>query len=123
MIAMQHRLTIDQFIIVRRMLRRRWRHHEIARALNLSMWTIARIADDRQMRRDPVPEEELPEDDAPADYVANDLRRCGGCGALVYVWPCIACQMATKTGSLRMPEPEEGDDDDWDIDLEIGDVA
>jgi hypothetical protein len=54
---------------------------------------------------------ELPEDDAPPDYEAAKLGRCPGCGGMVYVWPCIACQMATMERVLPAQEvkdePEE----------------
>jgi hypothetical protein len=32
-------------------------------------------------------------------------QRCRGCGALVYVWPCLACQMCT---AVAEPEPVAG---------------
>jgi hypothetical protein len=75
------------------------RHTEIARDLNLSPWTIAKIADDwrRMIQLDPIPEDELPMDDGPADYDPKNLRRCPGCGAMVYMWPCVACRIIAET--------------------------
>ena len=45
----------------------------------------------------------------PADYDAKNLRRCGGCGAMVYAWPCVACLVAVKE---RVPEARPVEDDD-----------
>lgn len=33
----------------------------------------------------------LPGDDSPPGYDPAQVRRCRGCGALVYLWPCLAC--------------------------------
>jgi hypothetical protein len=119
------RVTILEFEAVWRMLEAGARHVEIARELDLSVSTIARIADDRRQGRYPLmseegvfgeawqpSEEELPEDDAPPDYVASNLRRCPGCGAMVYVWPCLACRLATTERLAIAPEEEEEDDDE-----------
>jgi hypothetical protein len=106
---MDHRLTHPEVLTVRTLLARGWRHTEIARELNLSVWTIARIHDDWRHQLDPLTEDELPVDDAPPDYQAENLRRCDGCGAMVYVWPCIACRMATQT--LRVPPAPEVNDE------------
>ena len=38
---------------------------------------------------------DLPEDDAPPDYVATNLRRCPGCGGMVYQWPCLRAACGT----------------------------
>jgi hypothetical protein len=38
-------------------------------------------------------EDELPEDDQPPEYLAANLRRCPGCGGMVYQWPCLACRI------------------------------
>src|SRR6266850_5231562 len=105
---MCNKLTISEFLAVRRALRAGMRHSEIARELNLSVWTIARIDDEERYQFDPVSEDELPVDDAPPDYLAQNLRRCPGCGAMVYVWPCRACQMAVMA---RVPPAAEEDDE------------
>jgi hypothetical protein len=106
---MSHRLTVPEFLAVRRALRAGRRHTEIARDLNLSVWTIARIDDQQRYQLDPVTDDELPVDDAPPDYLAQNLRRCPGCGAMVYLWPCRACQMATLTEPVP-PAPEVDDE-------------
>ena len=114
---MSHRLTFQELVAVRRALAAGTRHVEIARALNLSVGTIARIDDDPLIQEDPVREDELPVDDAPADYVAQNLRRCPGCGAMIYLSPCLACKMAV---TARVPPAEEVVDEledvvGWDV--------
>jgi hypothetical protein len=93
---MFRRLTHLDVLAVRRGLQAGARHVEIARALNLGVWTIDRIAARERYITDTITDADLPEDDAPPDYVAENLRRCPDCGAMVYVWPCLACRMAVK---------------------------
>jgi hypothetical protein len=104
-------LTLPLFRCVRQMLAARLRHCEIARETGLSVWTIDRIHHDLKSRingndtsrarkrgaaaaeaNDPFMPD-LPEDDAPPDYVATNLRRCPGCGGMVYQWPCLTCEI------------------------------
>src|SRR5262249_37544151 len=94
---------------VQRAIARGRRHVEIARELNLSVWTIAKIADDRRFDPPPVGDEKQLADNGPCDYVALNLRRCPGCGAMIYISPCLACQMATQT--LRLPPAPEIEDE------------
>src|SRR5262245_142731 len=113
---MSHTLTHAEFLTIRRLLRQGWRHTQIARELNLSVWTIARVADRRRFLPEDACEGEIPagelcEDDAPADYVAGNLRRCPGCGAMVYVWPCIACSQGVSTPAIAPPAEAEDDDE------------
>ena len=102
-------VTLPQFHLVQKMLRSQVRHCEIARATGLSVWTISRIASDLRFSgrhlapRDETPHAEredcqadLPEDDAPPDYVATNLRRCTSCGGMVYQWPCLTCQLRAR---------------------------
>lgn len=114
---MFQRVTMLQFLAVKKALAAGARHVEIARELDLSVWTIARIADDRRFEADEVLESDLPVDDAPANYVAKNLRRCGGCGAMIYVLECIACQVATATQRVS-PAPEV-DDEQEELDEEV----
>jgi hypothetical protein len=114
---MNHRLTFQELFAVRRALAAGTRHVEIARALNLSVWTIAKIDDDPLIQEDPVREDDLPVDDAPADYVPENLRRCPGCGAMIYLSPCLACKIAV---TARVPPAEEVVDEledmiGWDV--------
>jgi hypothetical protein len=81
------------------MLRAGIRQAEIARRLDLAVGTISRIASVRRLRRlklHLLAADELPEDDPPPDYVAANLRRCPGCGGLVYQWPCLACRLRAE---------------------------
>ena len=93
---MAQRLTFPEFEAVRRALKVGMRHVEIARAFRLSVWTVDRIAARERYMTDFMTEADLPEDDSPPDYVPDNMRRCGGCGAMVYVWPCLACRMAVN---------------------------
>lgn len=113
---MSTQVTLPQFHLVQKMLRSQVRHCDIARELNLSVWTISRIAGDLKVAGtlrvptlafgdDGGAEEDngtrsvpttLPEDDAPPDYVATNLRRCQGCGGMVYQWPCLTCQLRAR---------------------------
>ena len=106
---MSHTLTQHEFLTIRHLLRAGWRHVQIARELNISVWTIARIADRRrflpeELGADEVPADELCEDDSPPDYTAQNLRRCPGCGAMVYLWPCIACGHGVSTSAIAPPQ-------------------
>jgi hypothetical protein len=114
---MSQPITPQLFLAVRQMLRAGLRHCEIARELNLSVWTIAKIADRRRYLPDgengaasgqEVPAEELCEDDAPPDYLAKNLRRCPECGAMVYVWPCISCSHGASAPPIA-PQEEEAE--------------
>ena len=51
-----------------------------------------------------VPDErlDLPEDDPPPGYDARNLRRCPTCGAMVYLWPCLACHMKAQARPLPL---------------------
>ena len=99
------KLTVGEYYAVRRAILAGMRHAEIARELNLSVWTIARVADGLRFVTDLVTDEQLPVDDAPPDYLAQNLRRCPGCGAMIYVSPCIACKLGTAV--QRVPPAEE----------------
>lgn len=104
------RVTVLELDAVSRMLNAGLRHVEIARELDLSVSTIARIADDRRRGRELTTGDQLPEDDAPPDYVARNLQRCPGCGAMVYLWPCLACRLSTTARPVEAPEHEYEDE-------------
>jgi hypothetical protein len=41
---------------------------------------------------------EQPEpNDPPPGFDPANLRRCRSCGALVYLWPCLACELEAET--------------------------
>jgi len=101
---MTRRLTPHQYAALCQALAAGQRHAQIARTLDISPWTIARVADDlrRQGGLDvpaPIPDERVLADDGPPQFAAHQLRRCPGCGGMVYLWPCLACQ--TAAGRLR----------------------
>jgi|SRR5262245_2977762 len=105
-------LTPAQFQTIRRRLAAGVRHVAIARELGLSLWTIARVADRRRyVEADAleaeIPAEELCEDDSPPDYAAANLRRCQGCGAMVYLWPCISCSHGASAPAIAPPADAE----------------
>jgi hypothetical protein len=90
-------LTLADICRVRYLLRAGFRHPQIARETGWSLWTISRIASDPRFVRTLPDDSDLEEgqplvDDAPPEFAAGKLRRCGGCGATVYQWPCITCQ-------------------------------
>jgi hypothetical protein len=103
-------LTHAEYLTIRRGLAAGRRQTEIARELNMSVWTIARIADRRRFVSDDelnageLPPNELCEDDSPPDYVAQNLRRCPDCGAMVYLWPCLACCHGVSALAVTKPE-------------------
>ena len=102
------RLTHLDLAAIRRLLRASVRHAEIAKRLNLAVGTISRIASDRRLRRKKLEllgELDLPEDDAPPEYVASNLRRCPACGGMVYQWPCLACRMRGHVEEIPRPSP------------------
>jgi hypothetical protein len=90
------RLTHLDLRTIRRLLHQGVRHVEIARRFDLAVGTIARISSDRKLRRrklELLAEADLPEDDPPPDYESRRMRRCPTCGGMVYLWPCLTCQL------------------------------
>ena len=111
---MSHTLSLSDVHAVRRALAAGMRHTEIARELNLSVWTISRLANERRYEREELADSELPEEDAPPEYFAQNLRRCPTCGAMVYLWPCLACRLAT-TARLELTDEviEDDEEENW----------
>jgi hypothetical protein len=58
-------------------------HEKIAHRLAMSPANVGKIA--RQLGA------ETPAADRPPGYDPRNLRRCPGCGGMVYLWPCLAC--------------------------------
>jgi hypothetical protein len=90
-------LTAADIRRVRFLLRAGFRYPQIARETGWSIWTIARIASHPCFSRlvaddSDLEEDEVLTDDAPPEFAADRLRRCDGCGALVYQWPCLTCE-------------------------------
>jgi hypothetical protein len=106
--TMTIRLTPLKLLMARRLLEAQWRFVQIAKELEISVWTVSRIANDPDLNGDPLPDDQLPVDDAPPDYTSANLRRCTGCGGMVYHWPCIACE--AMAGPKAPPAPEVVDE-------------
>jgi hypothetical protein len=92
------RITHAQLRTVQYLLAERWRHTQIARETGLSVWTISQIATSRRFEdyaipTEELPADELPADDGPPDFEAGNMRRCPGCGGMVYQWPCLTCEL------------------------------
>lgn len=68
-------------------------HRWIARRLNINRAAVPEIL--RRLRQETEPVAERC-DDPPGFDLAN-LRRCAGCGGIVYLWPCLACSLTTET--------------------------
>ena len=96
---------------VERMLAAGMRHVEIARELELSPWTIANIA--RAVRREEefLAEGQTIDDDGPPGFEARNLRRCPECGAMVYLWPCLACRGALVGAVVEEDQDEDCEDE------------
>jgi hypothetical protein len=91
------RITHAQLRTVQYLLAERWRHTQIARETSLSVWTVSQIDNSRRFQDQAIPDEdipddELPADDGPPDFEAGKMRRCTGCGGMVYQWPCLTCE-------------------------------
>lgn len=76
----------------------------IARRLGIDRDSVAQIL--RETQRKPLevifPSDlPKPEDDPPGFDPAN-IRRCAGCGALVYLWPCLACWLAAEANETPL---------------------
>lgn len=68
-------------------------HRWIARRLGVNRAAIPLILRQLQQEADPI----ATKDDDPPGFDLANLRRCSGCGALVYLWPCLACCPPTET--------------------------
>jgi hypothetical protein len=67
-------------------------HIQIMRRTGLSRRTISRIA--KEGRRKLVAADIS--DDRPAGFDQECLNRCRGCGARIYLWPCLVCEVRSK---------------------------
>lgn len=68
-------------------------HEKIAHRLAMSPANVGKIA--RQLG-DAIP----PAASQPPGYDPRNLRRCPGCGGLVYRWPCLACSCEFQISDL-----------------------
>ena len=70
-------------------------HIQITRRTGLSRRTISRIA--KEGRRKLVAADIS--DERPAGFDPECLNRCRGCGARIYLWPCMQCEIRAKAES------------------------
>ena len=117
---MVRQMTSIDVAAVQQMLAAKWRHVQIARELNLSLWTIGKIARAFREEEEILSEGEALDDDAPPGFEAKNLLRCPECGAMVYLWPCLACRIAMTTLPLVDEEIEEDEEDEEEE--ELGDL-
>jgi hypothetical protein len=118
---MSRRITFEEFLDIRRAIRRRRKRFvEIARKFDISLWTVARIANERCLKRVLQTEPDALVDNGPIDYASKNLRRCPDGGAMIYVGPCLACRMGVaarpaRAGDVEAAERlEEFDEDGWE---------
>lgn len=64
---------------------------QIAEELALAPATVAAIASGELL-----PSRIVVDDDHPLREEMLTATRCAGCGALVFTWPCLACQLAAR---------------------------
>ena len=67
-------------------------HIQIMRRTGLSRRTISRIAKEgrRKLTAADISDEQ------PAGFDQECLNRCRGCGARIYLWPCLVCEVRAK---------------------------
>jgi DNA-binding transcriptional regulator LsrR (DeoR family) len=68
-------------------------HIQITRRTGLSRRTISRIA--KEGRRRKLVAADI-SDERPAGFDTECLNRCRGCGARIYLWPCMQCEIRAK---------------------------
>jgi len=79
------------FLKARELLAIRRPIEEISLETGLSLGAIRDIDADRVQ-----PSRLIVEDDDPMREEVLKSRRCPGCGAMVYHWPCLACQFESR---------------------------
>jgi len=98
-------VLIRRAALQRHRLLRDWRRQgvslrEIARRLNVAPKTVQRSLEDLTFLPGDVAASDIAlPDDPPPGFDPANLRRCGSCGALVYLWPCLACAMADESST------------------------
>ncbi|HTN73748.1 MAG TPA: hypothetical protein VL096_00825 [Pirellulaceae bacterium] len=83
-------LARRDFLRVRELLAEQIPPPQIAQSLALPLQTVLGIASGEQQPSRLIVEQ----DDSPREEMLTS-RRCPGCGAMVYVWPCLGCQIAS----------------------------
>lgn len=93
-------LSRHKWLQVRELLDQQQTLAAIAEVTQLSPSTIAAIASGELQ-----PSRIVVDDLDPNREEILKAKRCVGCGALVYIWPCLACQMST---AVAAPKPVAG---------------
>lgn len=88
-----------QFLHVRQRLAEQATASEIAVETGLSATTVAAIAAERIR-----PSRIAVADDHPLRDQMLNAKRCPGCGGLVFVWPCLACQITGAIAPTAAPK-------------------
>lgn len=70
-------------------------HIQIMRRTGLSRRTISRLAKEGRRK---ITAADI-SDEHPAGFVPQCLNRCRGCGARIYLWPCMQCEIRAKAES------------------------
>ena len=68
---------------------------QVSRRTGLSRRTVARLAAEgrRKLTAADI------SDDRPAGFDQECLNRCRGCGARIYLWPCLQCEVRAKVAA------------------------
>ena len=88
-----------QFLHVRQRLADQATAFEITAETGLSATTVAAIAAGRI-----GPSRIAVDDDHPLREQMLSAKRCPGCGGLVFVWPCLACQITGAIAPVAAPQ-------------------
>ena len=86
------------FLLVRERLTEPVTASEIATETGLSTATVVAIAAGRIR-----PSRIAVDDDHPLRDQMLNAKRCPGCGSLVFVWPCLACQITGEIAPVPAP--------------------
>ena len=98
-------LSRRAFLQVRDLLAENVAFPAIAEQTGVCLRTIADIS-----REAAVPSRIAEDEDHPLWEEMQQSRRCPGCGALVFVWPCLACRMnaCAGAGGVKVPSRAAG---------------
>ena len=81
-------------------------HTQITRRTGLSRRTISRLAKEGRRK---ITAADI-SDERPAGFDPECLNRCRGCGARIYLWPCLQCEIRARvearkaSGGRRPPD-------------------
>ncbi len=98
-------LSRRSFLEVRHLLAENVPFAAIAEQTGVALRTIADIAQDAVL-----PSRIAEDEEHPLWEEMQHSRRCPGCGALVFLWPCLACQLTACAGGggVKVPRKAAG---------------